>query len=151
MKSRAIATALGVLMMFCISVPVTFGAEPGAKNRTAIRSENALIVYYFHGKRRCTTCKKLEAYAREALEKSFSGEVRDGRIEWRITDISTPENSHFVKDFGLVSQSLVLVRQEAGKQGGWKNLDQIWMKVRDKEDYIDYVSENIRQFMGKNG
>ncbi len=34
-----------------------------------------VIAYYLHGDRRCATCIKLEAYAKESIETGFVGEL----------------------------------------------------------------------------
>lgn len=123
---------------------------PGLAARAETVSEktnDGVIVYYFHGKRRCHTCGLLEKYAKETLDREFSEPLAAGDIQWRVLDVSQPENRHFVQDFGLVSQSLVLVRQRDGEVSRWKNLDQIWQKVRDETAYAEYVTEGIREFM----
>ena len=41
-----------------------------------------LIAYYFHGTRRCSTCKSLEIYTKEALETGFRDDIDTGRIKF---------------------------------------------------------------------
>jgi len=139
----------GILfVLLCLVLPVS-AEEPKTGSPETLKNDAPVVVYYFHGKRRCVTCQKLEAYAKETLDNNFADALKSGKIEWRVLDISTPENIHFVEDFGLVSQSLVLVREKDGKPDVWKNLDQIWQKVHNETDYMDYVAESIKAFMGQ--
>ena len=102
-----------------------------------------LIVYYFHGDMRCPTCHKLESYAKEALDTYFAGEVASKNIVWKVVNIDKSENRHFIQDYKLVTKSVVLSELVDGKEVGWKNLDQIWQRVTDKNNYLEYIRENI--------
>jgi hypothetical protein len=106
-----------------------------------------LIVYYFHGNMRCSTCHKLEDYAKEALDMYFADDLAAGKIQWKPTNVDTPSNEHFVKDYSLVTKSVVVSRVLDGREVGWKNLDQIWMKVRDKNSYLEYIRDSIIKFL----
>ena len=108
-----------------------------------VQQDNQLIVYYFHGDQRCPTCHKLETYAKEALDVYFADEIASKKIVWKIINVDRTENSHFVQDYKLVTKSVVLSEVANGKEVGWKNLDQIWQKVRDKDSYLQYVRESI--------
>ena len=52
-----------------------------------------------------------------------------------------------IHDYQLQSQSVVLVEIKDGRQQRWRNLDQIWQKVSDKEAYIAYVHDEVRRFL----
>jgi hypothetical protein len=36
---------------------------------------------------------------------------------------------------------------ENGEETAWKNLDQIWKLVGDKDDFIDYIQSETRAFI----
>jgi len=115
-----------------------------------IRQDNQLIVYYFHGDKRCPTCHKLETYAKEGLDAYFADEIASKKIVWKVLNVDRTENSHFIQDYKLVTKSVVLSEVANGKEVRWKNLDQIWQKVRDKDNYLQYIRESIlRQLEGK--
>jgi len=107
-----------------------------------------VIAYYFHGDKRCQTCLKLEAYAKEALETSFGDDFDSGRLEWRVVNVDQPGNAHFVEDFQLVTKSVVLVAMKDGDQSQWRNLERIWELVQDKSAYTEYVRDNAQEFLG---
>ena len=118
--------------------------EPVSKTESEdVQQDNQLIVYYFHGDQRCPTCHKLETYAKEALDVYFADEVASKNIVWKTVNVDKTENSHFVRDYKLVTKSVVLSEVANGKEVGWKNLDQIWQKVGDKDGYLQYIRESI--------
>ena len=102
-----------------------------------------LIVYYFHGDMRCPTCHKLETYAKEALDSYFADEIASKKVVWKVVNVDRAENSHFIQDYKLVTKSVVLSEVAGGKEVGWKNLDQIWQRVRNKDSYLQYIRESI--------
>ena len=122
------------------------GSAPSVENTGGVK-KGQVIAYYFHGKARCVTCQRLEAYAEEALETGFPREFADGRLKFHIVDTSLPENRHFITDYQIRFQSLILVEIKDGQQQRWRNLDQIWQKVRDKAEYIAYVQDEISRFL----
>ena len=113
----------------------------------SVAQTDQVVATYFHGRARCVTCQRLEAYAEDALTTGFQRELADGRLAWRVVDVSQPEDRHFVHDYQLQSQSVVLVEIKDGRQQRWRNLDQIWQKVSDKEAYIAYVHDEVRRFL----
>lgn len=114
---------------------------------TTTEQDIQLIVYYFHGDVRCVTCHKLENYAKEVLEINFSDAITSGSIIWKPVNVDKPENKHFIQDYELVTKSIVLSRIVDGKETKWKNLDQIWQKVADKNEYLQYIHNDIVKFL----
>ena len=136
--------------------PVTPGEPSVAQQNEPDSSTNVdaneaqsmqLIVYYFHGDMRCPTCHKLESYAKEALDAYFAGEVALKNIVWKVVNTDKSENQHFIQDYKLVTKSVVLSELVDGKEVGWKNLDQIWQRVTDKNNYLEYIRENILKIL----
>ncbi len=106
-----------------------------------------LVVYYFHGDVRCMTCHKLESYAKEALDTYFAGEMSSNDIVWQVVNVDKPENHHFIQDYKLVTKSVVISETLTGREIKWKNLEQIWQLVRDKESYLNYIRDSILTFL----
>lgn len=125
-------------------------AEDLGQNTSGIESSNSddnYVAYYFHGNKRCSTCKKLEQYSEEGVHSTELIERTGLNIPLKIVNVQTPENSHFMNDFDLYTQSLVITEITDGRVSRWENLDQIWMLVRDKEKYIKYVEDEICSFV----
>ena len=110
------------------------------------KQNSQLTVYYFHGNIRCPTCHKLETYAKEAMDTYFADEIASNEIVWKIVNLDKPGNRHFIEDYKLVTKSVVLSQVIEDKEIKWKNLDQVWQKVRNRESYLQYVRDSIQNF-----
>ena len=69
-----------------------------------------VVIYYFHGATRRRTCLDIEQYSREVVFDGFSGQLTEGRLEWRSINYDVPENQHYSADFHLPFPSLVFVK-----------------------------------------
>jgi hypothetical protein len=108
-----------------------------------------VIAYYFHTNTRCSTCIKIEDYSKEAIEKGFADELKKGTLEMRVVNYENPENKHFMKDYNLVSKSLVLVNMVNGKQTEFTNLKMVWQLTGKKDEFLKYVRKEIRSYLAK--
>ena len=104
-------------------------------------------VYYFHGNKRCMTCRKIEALARQSIEEGFADDLADSVLTWRVVNFEDDENASFAKAYKLFTQTLIVSRQIDGKEAGWINLDQIWQLVHDEDDFLAYVHDEVMAFM----
>jgi hypothetical protein len=123
------------------------GETPSSAAPEASATET--LVYYFHGNFRCKTCRTIEAYSEEAITQGFAGELASGQLAWRVVNTDEPENKHFVKDFELVTKSLVLVEYRDGEVVRFENLKLVWQLVRDKDGFLKYVRNATRKFIGE--
>ena len=133
------------MLLFTLAFSTTLFLDLYQAHATVAREKT--IVYYFHGNMRCRTCNKIETYTKEAINSGFAGELADGSLEIRIVNTDDSENEHFIKDFKLTNRSVVLARSTGGELGKWKNLDRIWLLVRKKEVFQDYISDEIQAFI----
>ncbi len=108
-----------------------------------------VIAYYFHTNTRCSTCMKIEAYSKEAIEQGFPEELKKGVLEMRIVNYENPANRHYIKDYKLVSKSLVLVNTVNGKQTEWTNLKLVWQLTGRKDAFLNYVRKEVRSYLAK--
>ncbi len=148
-----------LILVFILTALVVFSGvgmtEPtGVVTAAAIDSSKKtdnrrLIVYYFHGKKRCMSCKTIEMYTKEAVEKQFAAELKSGRMELKIVNTANPANEHFIKDFQLYTQSVVLVDQKEGKTLRWKNLPNVWKLIRDKDKFHKYIDTEVKVFLAE--
>jgi len=125
----------------------TASNEISDEEKVTIQPDDRITVYYFHGDVRCETCYKLEAYAKETLDTYFANELAAGKIVWQVVNVERPQNEHFIKDYELVTKSVVLSKVRQGKELAWENLERIWQEVGDKQGYIEYVRDSISKFM----
>ncbi|HSN56151.1 MAG TPA: nitrophenyl compound nitroreductase subunit ArsF family protein [Candidatus Sulfomarinibacteraceae bacterium] len=110
---------------------------------------DGVVAFYFHGNVRCATCRTIEAYAHDAIHAGFAGELDDGALSWRVVNVDEPENKHFVQDFQLVTRSVVLAELRDGKVVRFTNLDKVWQLVRNRDDFVDYIQNETREFLGE--
>jgi hypothetical protein len=151
MKPKKLVTAaLLIFVAGSLGYMVVRENKPVAKTTTEIKQQaepnQQVMVYYFHGDVRCPTCHKLEQYAKEAVDTYFAQDLASDKIKWMPTNIDTAGNEHFVKDYQLVTKSVILSKVVDGQQIVWKNLDQIWDLVSDKEKYLAYIRDNVAKF-----
>lgn len=115
----------------------------------AEQPERRVIAYYFHNTYRCTTCLTIEQYANEALTTGFAEELQSGVLEWRVINVEEPANQHFIEDYQLTTQSLVLVEMEGENQVRWQNLGRVWDFVHDRAAFFSYVQDETRAYLAE--
>lgn len=129
--------------------PAGNSAEAKASVPSVATNHDQFTVTYFHGNIRCATCRKLEAYSHEAVTSAFDSDLKDSTLDWRVVNFEEKGNEHFVKDYQLYSQALIVSRIRNGKEVGWRNLDKIWELVGTKEDFVKYVQAQVRDFVNE--
>ena len=110
-------------------------------------SDSNLIVYYFHTNFRCISCRNIEKYTKEALEKFFFDDIASGKIDFKVVNTEEPLNKHFVQDYQLYTKSVVLSKISDGKEIKFKNLDKVWSHLRNKNKLYEYIKEEINNFI----
>ncbi len=169
--------AITIILLLFVVVSVGFLAVKGIhSNDAAKRNENAVdtessspetpttaqqlitdpkadvdVVYYFMTSQRCPSCMKIEAFTKEAVEQNYSEKLADKELVWKIVKVDEPQNRHFIRDYQLYTKSVVLVRYRDGKQVEWKNLDKVWNLLGDKVAFQDYITGEVKAFLGAEG
>ncbi len=110
-----------------------------AEAKASVQAANGVAAYYLYGNFRCVTCKSMEAMTREALEGSGTPFI--------VENYQAPGKERFIKDFGVVATSLLLVEEKDGKPLRWKNLERIWDLSGSKDEYIKYVRAELASFL----
>ncbi len=107
---------------------------------------DGIVFYYFHGYRRCPTCNAIERYSYEAVRSNFDEELKNGTLRLETINVEIQENRHFINEFQIHSSGPVIVEYMKGKVVRFKALDQVWLLVRDKDSFQNYVTEEIKRF-----
>ena len=139
---------LMLLAAVALASNVFFGASPAKAEETS--AGGVVTAYYFHGSFRCPTCKKLEQYAKEALEANFKDALTSGKLTFKVVNVEAPGNEHFMTDYQLYTKSIVLSLTKDGREMRAKNLDKIWEYVRNKNRYENYVRDEVAAFLKEN-
>jgi len=102
-----------------------------------------VFVYYFHRTMRCDTCRAIETGSFHALSGAFEKELASGALVWTAINLDEPENGHFIEDFNLSSNGVVVAVVKDGAVTEWKNLDQVWELYTDEAALGRYVTEEV--------
>ena len=73
-------------------------------------------VLYFHGKQRCVTCRSIEQNTKELVEAKFARQMKEGKVVYRVIDISKKENARIAEKYEVTWSSLFLVQHKNGKE-----------------------------------
>lgn len=152
MTFRRVLT-LSLLLFVAVSAITLIGKEltrnrsvPVAANRISGATSSKgrqIVAYYFLGKVRCSSCRKIEEVSRRTIEESFRRELDDSRLQFLVVNVDQPENRQFIEKYRLESSSLVLVEMQAGKPVAWKNLQDVWTLVEDEPRLAKYVRDEV--------
>lgn len=99
-------------------------------------------VYYFYGKPRCTTCMKIENYTKSAV-----ASMNDKDVVFKGIDMDNSANATAVKKYNLFTKSVIVSKIKNGKEQ-WKNLDQIFLKAGNEQDFKKYIITEIKTLKG---
>lgn len=129
-----------------------------SNNEETVISDNAtfadstgrkLMAYFFHGRKRCMSCRTIEAYAHDAIQTYYGELLENGRIEWLERNYANPKFAHYKNEFGLYTQSVVLVDMQGDKVLRWKNLKDVWTLTRDKDGYYEYIRKEVEAYLNE--
>jgi len=111
MKTKTIIT-IGLLLFVCVSVAYLVIKEVRSASQSPSEKTNLppaeqdrqtpskVVVYYFHGTARCTTCRKFEAFTDEIIHRDFAAELAPAHsphpAATQQTGSGLPGSSHYV-------------------------------------------------------
>lgn len=87
-----------------------------AQTTTKATQKEYVEVLYFHGKQRCITCNAIEKLTKEVVEKDFAQQVKDGKVVFRVIDISTKEGEKIADKYEVTWSSLFINKWKDGKE-----------------------------------
>lgn len=96
-------------LMSCVN-----NSESAAQAKNLVK--NHVEVIYFHGKQRCATCVAIERHAKEVVDAMFANEMKDGKVIFKIVDISTPEGEALADKYEVTWSSLFVNTWKEGKE-----------------------------------
>jgi len=126
----------------------TPGPETVPASDTAGNDDAVVYAYYFHGNVRCVTCKNIEANMRQVVEENFADEVKNGSLVMNVLNIDEPVNEHFVKDFELAHNGVVLVVRKGTEVVRFEELAKVWELTQEPETMRDYLTDATLGFLG---
>jgi hypothetical protein len=128
--------------------PARTAATDGDGKTTAVATRpDGVTVINFHGEKRCRTCIGIGNQARRTLDEEFAAEEKAGKVRWEHINYDEPANAHFVKDYELVSSTVVATLWKDGKEVKWSRLDGVWDHVDDEPTFRAYVAQGVRDLL----
>jgi len=107
-------------------------------------SIDKLEIYHFHGTHQCYSCKTVGNYAEETVNTYFKDELDKGLIVFDHINGDLPENRDLVMKYGATGSSLWLGTYNGEEFNAEENVN-VWYKIRDKLDYMNYLKGVIEQ------
>lgn len=138
--SLVIITMCWIIGIYCIK------NSSAATDPTKKESGKKIIVYYFHGNYRCSSCIQVEKFTRKAVS-IIQKQKSVYQIEIKVINRDLPENTNFVKKYVLENQSVIMADYSGEKQIRWKNCDKIWDFYTNEKDYIKYIRNEIEEYL----
>jgi hypothetical protein len=142
-------TRYGLLALVAVSLGTwgvrTWGSAGVKTSVSDSLPSDGLAVINFHGATRCNACREIGTETHDFLEKNFASDLKSGRMTWHVINFEEPAYHHYVKDYGLVASTVVVVRREHGHDAAWRRLDAVWDHVFEVPAMDDYLRREIAQ------
>ena len=106
-----------------------------------------VVAMYFHRTERCPTCQKMGSYSEEAVKTGFAEKVKDGSVAFYYIDFQNKKNAKLKKGYDVSGPALIVAKIKGKKVKEFKDLEDIWTNVADKQAFIKYVQENISAYV----
>jgi hypothetical protein len=108
-----------------------------------------VIVYAAHMTFRCMECNQIELLTRQLLDTEFADELASGRIEFRSVDFL--RDTEFARRYDIASSTVVVARFDGARLAGFERLDEVWTKLRNRDEFIAYVRSAIESHLQREG
>jgi len=150
-RSNRLILCLAAILVFAFVQSVRGSEEKPSGNvstsNPAEAKDHQVVIYYFHGKYRCFTCKRIERLTRDAVKDFFGDETSAGLVEMKVLNVDEPENKHFTQDYQLFTRSVIVSDIQNGKEKQWKNLQKIWELIQNDESFKEYIRDEIKAYL----
>lgn len=130
-----------------VSVLFLIGRElPGLRRQSAGGEEPpsaGIVAYYFHRTQSCGPCEHIHDWSREVVGQHYAGQM-----SWREVNLDQPANQHFVKDFNITANTVVLAEYRDGQVVRYVNLDRLWDFIDKPDEFREDLRQRIDAFLG---
>ena len=110
-------------------------------------SDNQVVVYYFHRKFRCQSCEVLESTLQNTLQVSYADHFGTGRLAMCVVNLDDPVNRHYLDQFKIFSNSVVIVEKRGGKVLRFKTVESIWDVSEDGDAISHLLQTEVAGFL----
>ena len=148
MRGKNVLTA--ALLLFVAASVVTLIAKNVGTTADATELDtprDGVAVTFFHRKERCDSCRKIEAYAHEAVDSQFKQELTEGTVCWNVMDYEEPGCETYVEKYGLITSTVVVARYVDGEEVSAQNLMKVWDLRSDKAAFLKFIADQTSAAM----
>ena len=161
MKAVKLGALLGAVICAtasaCGTPPEPAGGASGEKptaSKTATAAEtqtNAIpdkvVVYYFHGTRRCPTCLGIQKVIEETIEEKFARELEADLLEFESLNFEEEKNKPYVEKYTLAFSTMIVTARVGDTVVKWDNAGKIWDFAHSPDELSAYVEKNVRAYL----
>lgn len=144
---RNVATATGSVGASCVEK----AGQKVCSQNTYVSDSEHVVVYYFHGDRRCRTCRGIQATIEQTINENFADQIVAGRLEYREVNFEDDENKHFIQQFQLSFGTMIVATVKGDKILEWENCGKVWDYGHESTALVEYVADRVREHLGKLG
>ena len=138
-RTGVILAALGALPLLGFLRTDAASAADAPKDR--------VVVMYFHRTERCPTCLKMGSYTEEAVKTGFAREIKAAKVAFHYIDFPDERNAAYTRAYGIAGPTLIVAKVSGKKVVEYKNLQEMWSLVPDKEAFLGYVQSNVNAYL----
>ena len=84
------------------------------------------------------------SYTEEAVKNGFSKLIKRGKVEFYFIDFQDKKNEKIAAGYQVQGPTLIVAKVAKNKVVKFVNLEEMWTKVGNKEDFIAYVQDNVK-------
>jgi hypothetical protein len=136
--NRVATVTLAVAILGAVFVSAAWAADPPA---------DRVVAMYFHRTQRCPTCLKMGSYSEEAVKQGFAEQVENGEVAFYYIDFQDKRNAALAKGYNVSGPALIVAKIADNQVKEYKDLEDIWAKVREKPEFLKYVRENVEAYL----
>ncbi|MFC1586463.1 nitrophenyl compound nitroreductase subunit ArsF family protein [Fibrobacterota bacterium] len=125
----------------------TVTRDEKTKPGPAIGSSVIKVRYFYSDSYRCASCRKIEAYTKDAVKAIFSNELQAGKMEFSLVDIDKEENKPAVEKYKLFTKSVIVSEFSGDQEIKWQNLDKVWTLLGDEVAFKAYIVNEIKSYL----
>ena len=133
-----------LVTVFIVSSFVTgaaFGQEPASPQ------PDQVIIYCFCTDFCCPGCVNMKKWTRQVVDADFGEHSTSGKLMLKEINIFKKGNEHFMDDYEICTDAVVLVLIKGGKEIKFTNLGRVWCYACCKEKFKPYIKESISKYL----
>ncbi len=106
-----------------------------------------VVVYYFHGNRRCPTCLGIQRSIEETIDEVFKQEIANGELVFEEINYEENANKHFVQKYELSFSTMIVATLAGDETVKWENADKVWEHAHEPPALKKYVEQSVRTYL----